>query len=156
MSSTIGREAVRAKVQPGMQAGLSPAVARAAVVGAVLAGAVVAFASTVGEEGAAVAAAGAELTRLLRAMAGLKLLMAAGVAGGIYWRLGVAAPGWRVAGYVLAAAGLGAGPALIWTMGHVGPGALLLHGGLFGGVLALWRDPVVGERLAAAVRARRA
>jgi hypothetical protein len=132
-------------------------VGRGVLLGAVLAGiALAALATSGGEAAQAVRAAGPELTRLLRAMAGLKLVLAAGVLAGFYWRLGTPAGLWRLAGYAAAAAAMAAGPVLIWDMAHVGLGALLLHGGLLGGVLLLWRDPAVGACLGAMVARRRA
>jgi hypothetical protein len=40
-------------------------------------------------------------------------------------------------------------------MVYVGSGAVLLHGGIFAAVVLLWRDPSVGQRLAAMIAARR-
>ena len=104
---------------------------------------------------AAVANAGPELTRLLRAMAGLKMLMAGGAAAGVLWRLGSrVAPGWLVA-YLACCAAMAAAPGLIWSMAHVGAGALLLHGGLLASLVLLWRDPVTRDRLSDAIARRR-
>jgi hypothetical protein len=104
----------------------------------------------------AMSASGADLTRLLRAMAAIKALMAAGVAGAVLWRLGAAvSPAW-LAAYAAACAAMAMGPGLIWSMAHIGMGALFLHAGLVGSVVLLWRDPVVTARLAAMVAARRA
>jgi hypothetical protein len=104
----------------------------------------------------AIALAGAELTHLLRAMALLKVAMAAGMAAAVLWRLGspVTLAWW--AAYALACAGMAAGPGLIWQMAYVRSGALLLHAGLFAAVLLLWRDKAVGARLGMMVAARRA
>ena len=103
----------------------------------------------------AVSDAGPELTHLLRAMAGLKMLFAAAAVGAIAWRLAVPA-GWvRLAGYGLASACMAAGPGLIWDMAHVRLGALLLHGGLLAGVLLLWRDPATSIRLHRTIATRR-
>ena len=100
--------------------------------------------------------AGEDLTRLLRAMALLKTLLAACAVAAVLWRLGVAVrPAW-LSGYAVASGAMSAGPALIWSMAFVGTGALLLHGGLLAVVIMLWCDPIVGERLAALVAARRA
>ncbi len=97
---------------------------------------------------------GASLTRLLRFMAGLKALLAACAAASVVWRLGAAASlGWFGA-YALTCAAMAAGPVLIWSLVHVGLGALLLHGGLLAVILLLWRDPAVAEMLDA-VLARR-
>jgi hypothetical protein len=99
---------------------------------------------------------GADLVRLLRGMAAIKTLMAAGVVAAILWRLGSAVTLPWLAAYAGAGAALASGPGLIWGLVHVGAGAALLHGGLLAGVVLLWRDPVVGDRLAALVAARRA
>ena len=97
-----------------------------------------------------------ELTRLLRAMAALKALAAAGAIAAVLWRLGAPVTLLRFAGYVLACAAMAAGPGLIWQMAHVAGGALLLHGGLLAAIVLLWRDPAVGARLAERLTARRA
>jgi hypothetical protein len=113
--------------------------------------------TTPAEEAARAAqAAGPELTRLLRAMAGLKLMFAAGLLAAAYWRLAVSASPWRLASYAAAGAAMAAGPVLIWEMAHIRLGALLLHGGLLAGGLLLWRDPAVGARLSTIVARRRA
>lgn len=103
----------------------------------------------------AVARAGAELTHLLRFMALLKVSMAAAALAGVWWRLRTeASPAWLIA-YCGAAAAVASGPGLIWHMAHVGLGAVLLHGGLLGTLVLLWRDPAVTARLTAAWEARR-
>jgi hypothetical protein len=104
----------------------------------------------------AVAEAGPDLTRLLRAMAGIKAMAAIGVVGVLYWRLASPVSRARLATYALAACAMAAGPGLIWGMVHVGLGALLLHGGLFIGVVVLWRDPAMAARLSAEIARRRA
>lgn len=105
---------------------------------------------------AAVQAAGADFTRLMRAMAVLKALMACGAGAAVWWRLGAATPpAWLVA-YAAAGGAMAAGVPLIWGMVHSGPGALALHGGLAASILLLWRDRAVGQRLAQAIEARRA
>ncbi len=100
-------------------------------------------------------AAGPELTRLLRAMAALKLVFALGLLSATYWRLATPAASWRLASYVAAGAAMAAGPVLIWQLAHIRLGALLLHGGLLACALLLWRDPAVGTRLGAIVARRR-
>ena len=98
---------------------------------------------------------GPDLVRLLRGMALLKMLMAAAASAGVLWRLGSAAgPVW-LAGYAASVLAMWAGPGLIWDLTHLRLGALLLHGGLFGALIMLWRDPVAGTRLAAIVAERR-
>jgi hypothetical protein len=106
--------------------------------------------------GDAAAQAGAELTHLLRAMAVLKALMAGAAGAAVFWRLGSAIPGIRLAAYALAVASMGAGVGLVWGIAHVVAGAVLLHGGLLATLLLLWRDPEVGHRLGVVVAARRA
>jgi len=99
---------------------------------------------------------GESLTRLMRAMAVIKLTFAGLAFAAIIWRL--AAPitaGW-LAGYAIATTGMAAGPGLIWGMVHIIAGAALLHGGLLLAVVLLWRDPAIGTRLAAIIQARRA
>ena len=104
----------------------------------------------------AVANAGADFVRLLRVMAILKVGLALGATAAVLWRFGTAVtPAWFAA-YAIACGAMGAGPALIWSMAYVGTGALLLHGGLAAGVLLLWRDPGVADRLSAMITARRA
>jgi len=104
----------------------------------------------------AIALAGADLTHLLRAMALLKSLIAAGIVAAVMWRLGSPVTRAWWAAYALACAGAAAGPGLIWQMAHVGAGALTLDVGLLAALILLWRDPVVGARLAMMVDARRA
>jgi hypothetical protein len=104
----------------------------------------------------AVSNAGAELTRLLRAMAMIKAAAGLGLAAAVVWRLAVPIPAWRLAAYAAACAAMAAGPGLIWSMAHLRLGALLLHAGLFATVLLLWRDPAMGARLEAIIAARRA
>jgi hypothetical protein len=130
---------------------------RAVLVGAIVAGAALAaFATPASEAAQAAQAAGPELTRLLRAMAGLKMMFAACVLSAIAWRLAAPVSTWRVVSYGVAGAAMAAGPVLIWDMVHIRLGALLLHGGLLAGALLLWRDPAMGARLGAIVEKRRA
>jgi hypothetical protein len=104
---------------------------------------------------AAVAQAGDDLTRLLRAMALIKAGLGALAVAGVWWRFG-GGVGWLwFTAYGLACAAMAAGPALIWRMDHVVSGSVLLHGGLFGLLLLLWRDPDVARRLSALIAARR-
>ena len=134
----------------------NPLVARSVILVVVVVALTAGFLATdTGAAAQAVSQAGPDLTRLLRAMAGLKALMAAGAACAVIWRLGAPATfGW-LGFYAVALAGMAAGPGLIWDMAHVRLGALLLHGGLFATILLLWRDPAVGERLKSAIARRR-
>ena len=130
---------------------------RGLLVAAISGSAALAVLVTPAQEAALAAqAAGPELTRLLRAMAGLKLIFAVAMVSATYWRLEMPAEAWRLASYSAAGAAVTAGPVLIWDMAHIRLGALLLHAGLLAGALLLWRDPAVGDRLGAIVARRRA
>jgi hypothetical protein len=96
------------------------------------------------------------LTLLLRAMAGLKALMAAGALAAVCWRLGAAVSLTWLAGYTAAAMAMAAGPGLIASMAYVRSGAVLLHAGLMVTLVMLWRDPAMGARLNEALVRRRA
>jgi hypothetical protein len=137
--------------------GLAPAVPRAAFLFVIAAAAVAGALATGAETSArAVADSGDDLTRLLRAMALIKALIAAGAAAAVLWRLAApTAPAW-FARYALTGALMAAGPGLIWGMAHVALGAVLLHAGLAATIVLLWRDPAVGRRLAEMVAERRA
>jgi hypothetical protein len=87
------------------------------------------------------------LTRLLRAMAAIKVLLAGLAGAAVLWRLVVPAGLPWLAAYAAAAAATVAGPVLIWNLSHIAAGALLLHGGLLATILLLWRDPGTAERL---------
>jgi hypothetical protein len=152
-STTTLRAAPASRAQPIVGPALARGLILAAVAGAALAGFLATDPATAAR---ATAHAGEGLTRLLRAMAAIKAAMAAGALAGMLWRLGspVSAP-W-LAAYAVAAATMAAGPGLVWNMADLGAGALLLHAGLLGAVILLWRDPAVGRRIAAIVDARRA
>jgi len=126
----------------------SPGLARALLVSVVVAFAVAAaLATDAATASQATAQAGADLTRLMRAMAAIKALMAACAAAAVLWRLGTPVRLLTCAAYAGACGAMAAGPSLIWAMVHPGLGALLLHGGLFTTVVLLWRDPAIGVRL---------
>ena len=134
----------------------APASARAILLVIVATAGIAGFLATDADTSArAVAAAGADLTRLLRAMAGLKLVMAALVVAAAYWRLRAPIGPTLLCAYAVACGSMTAGAAMIWRMEHVGAGAVLLHGGLLAAIVVLWRDPAVGELLRTAVAARR-
>jgi hypothetical protein len=103
----------------------------------------------------AASVSGPDLTRLLRAMAGIKAALALGAAFAVWWRLAVPAGAIRLAAYAAACAAMAAGPGLIWQMVHVAAGAALLHGGLAAAIILLWRDPAMHARLAMLVAARK-
>ena len=137
--------------------GYSASASRTVIVISMAAGLAVALlAGSAAETSHAISQAGPDLTRLLRAMAALKTMMAAGAVAALFWRLGTAAGPLRLAAYATTCAAMAAGPALIWQMAHVGAGALLLHGGLLACALLLWRDPATAAMLKAAVARRRA
>ena len=129
---------------------LTPARARLIVALAMAAAAAAGFALSAHPAGADPA-----LTRLLRAMAVIKILFAAGAGATLYWRLASPVAPWRLAAYATAAAAMAAGPGLIWNMSHIAAGAALLHGGLLGTILLLWRDPGMALRLEQAIAIRR-
>ncbi len=104
----------------------------------------------------AAADAGPALTTLLRGMAALKALAAAGLVAAVFWRLSAPIPRGRYVGYAAACVGMAAGPGLIWNLVHLRLGALLLHAGLLATVILLWRDPAVGTRLQTILDRRRA
>jgi hypothetical protein len=104
---------------------------------------------------AAVAAAEPEYVRLMRGMAGIKAMAGLGVVAALWWRLKAAVGPVRLAAYALGCAAMAAGPVLIWDIGWIKLGALLLHAGLFGTVVVLWRDPAMGPLLEAAMRRRK-
>ena len=120
-----------------------------------LAAAAGALATSSGDAAQAITGAGADLTRLLRAMAAMKAMAAAGLVAAVLWRLAWPASGARLAAYAIACAAMAAGPGLIWGMAHVRLGALLLHGGLFATVVMLWRDPAMEARLSEVIERRR-
>lgn len=99
-------------------------------------------------------AADPELTSLLAAMGVLKLAMAAAVAGAVTWRLGAPAGTGLMALYAGLGIAMALAPGLIFAMTHVALGASLLHVGLFGTLVVLWRDRAVGDALSRRLAAR--
>ena len=135
----------------------STAQVRALFVLLLVAAVVIGFLTTSPEASAqAVVAAGEDLTRLLRAMAALKVMLALGAVLGVCWRLGAPVSAPRFAVYALACGAMALGPGLIWGMVHVRAGAVLLHGGLLVAVVVLWRDESARRRLAERIAERRA
>ncbi len=148
-------------LSPAAASAPAPA-ARAAALPRILLGAAVALAAaaawlaTGGPEAARAAAADPELTWLLRPMAATKLLVALGALALAYWRLGRPAGPAAMAGWLVAAALLGAGPALIWRIATVGVGGLAFHAGLLALLLTAWLDRgAVGTALSEAIATRR-
>lgn len=124
---------------------------------AILAGAAAGFLATTDAAAArAVLDAGAELTRLLRAMALLKVLLLVGAAWFVDWRLRFPVHPALAGGYLAGLAAMTAGPGLIWGMAHVLLGAVLLHSGLAVVLLLVWRDPGSAAMIPARLRGRAA
>ncbi len=101
--------------------------------------------------GADPGAADPELLVLLRFMAVVKAAMALGAAALLSWRLG-----WPVRpaigfGYVVAASSMAAGAGLIWQLGHVGAGAVLVHGGLAALIGLAWLDRAGWDQAASTI-----
>lgn len=153
----VATPSARADAPAVSGAAISPRLTQAVILLAIVGGALAGVMTTDAAASArAVAHAGPDLTRLLRAMAALKAAMAAGVAGAVLWRLKTPAPAAWLAAYATACAAMAAGPGLIWDMVRLGSGALLLHAGLIAAAVLVWRDPEVGRRLAAMLAERRA
>lgn len=133
----------------------SAAARRATVLLFMAAGLVAGFVMT-GQFAAAEAArlSGEDLARLLRGMAAIKAAIILPAIAVILWRLGVPASSTLMTAYTLAASAMTFSIGLIWHLAHVGPGALLMHAGLIGTVILLFRDKAVAERLAVALTAR--
>jgi hypothetical protein len=135
-----------------------PISSRRALLAVIVGGAaIVGFLATSPEAASQAAAqAGPGLTRLLRAMAGIKAMAAISLVATVYWRLAAPIGPARFIVYALTCGTMAAGPGLIWDMAHLKLGAVLLHGGLFASVLLLWRDPNMITRLEAEIARRRA
>ena len=112
------------------------------------------FATTDAASAQAVADAGAELTRLLRAMALLKLLLVVGAAWLVDWRLRFPAHPALAGAYLASLAAMASGPGLVWGMAQVVPGAVLLHGGLAVMLVLFWRDKGSPAMIPARLRGR--
>ncbi len=102
----------------------------------------------------AAALAGEDLTRLLRGMAAIKAAIILPAVAAMLWRLGAPISPAGLTAYTAATAAMTLSIGLIWHMAHVGPGALLMHAGLIGTLVLLFRDEAVGKRLAVALKAR--
>ena len=117
-----------------------PRLSRAALLAAV--GLAVAAAHLLGGGEAAVriAAADPELTQLLRGMAVLKAGLALAVVGLVAWRVDYPARPRLLAGLIVSAALLAAGPVLIWHVAPIVAGALLFHAGMALLLVLCWAD----------------
>ena len=91
-----------------------------------------------------------ELATLLRFMAVVKAAMALGAAALIAWRLGWPVRPATGLGYVAGVSSMAAGAGLIWQLGHVGTGALLVHGGLLALAGLAWLDRAGWDQAASA------
>lgn len=86
------------------------------------------------------AAADPELAMLLRFMAVIKAGMAVGIAALVAWRMREPMRFMPASAYVAAVFSMATGAGLIWQLGHVGAGAVLVHGGLAAFAVAAWMD----------------
>ena len=123
---------------------LSSAPKRAVLAAVVVGTAVAGFAAGGWDAGGT---ADVELAHLLRMMAALKLLMVAGGAWFVDWRLRSPASAGRAAAYLGSLGLMAMGPGLIWNLSHVALGAGLLHGGTALLVVLAYRDEGIRLRL---------
>ncbi len=92
-----------------------------------------------------------ELAMLLRFMAVVKAAMALGAAALAGWRFGSPVRPALGLGYVAGTASMAAGAGLIWQLGHIGAGALLVHGGLLALAGLAWLDRAGWDQAASAI-----
>ena len=92
-----------------------------------------------------------ELATLLRFMAVVKAGMALGAAALVGWRMGSPVRPMAALGYIAGTAGMAAGAGLIWQLGHIGAGALLVHGGLLALAGIAWVDRAGWDQAASAI-----
>ncbi|MEM6532275.1 MAG: hypothetical protein AAF654_06605 [Myxococcota bacterium] len=83
----------------------------------------------------------AELAFLLRGMAALKGLIALGMAGLVWWRLGAATSAWNAAAYLGTVSVAAFATALVWQLSYLGPVSFAFHSALIGLALIAWKDP---------------
>ena len=100
-----------------------------------------------------------ELATLLRFMAVVKAAMALGASALLTWRLGGPVRAATGLGYIAGTSSMAAGAGLIWQLGHIGAGALLVHGGLVALAGLAWLDRAgwdqAASALPASIRSRR-
>ena len=100
-----------------------------------------------------------ELATLLRFMAVVKAGMALGAAALLGWRFGSPMRAATGLAYIAGASSMAAGAGLIWQLGHVGAGAVLVHGGFVALVGLAWMDRAgwdqAASALPASIRSRR-
>ncbi len=94
-----------------------------------------------------------ELATLLRFMAVVKAAMALGAAALVGWRFGSPTRPAAALAYIAGASGMAAGAGLIWQLGHIGAGALLVHGGLVALAGIAWLDRAGWDQAASAISA---
>ena len=92
-----------------------------------------------------------ELATLLRFMAVVKAAMALGAAALVGWRFGSPVRPPVGLGYIVGTASMAAGAGLIWQLGHIGTGALLVHGGLLALAGLAWLDRAGWDQTASAI-----
>lgn len=117
---------------------------RPALAGAVLGAAALALTTQAGPHDP-------ELAALLRFMAIVKAAMALGAAALVGWRFGSPVRPAAGLGYIAGAASMAAGAGLIWQLGHIGAGALLVHGGLVALAGIAWLDRAGWDQAASAI-----
>jgi len=96
-------------------------------------------------------AADPELLVLLRFMTVVKAAMALVAAALVAWRLGWPVRPATAAGYVVATSSMAAGVGLIWQLGHIGAGAVLVHGGLVALLGLAWLDRAAWDQAAGTI-----
>lgn len=94
-----------------------------------------------------------DLAVLLRFMAVVKAVMALGAAALVGWRFGLPVRPATGLAYIAAMSGMAAGAGLIWQLGHIGTGALLVHGGLLALAGIAWMDRAGWDQAASAIPA---
>jgi hypothetical protein len=147
---------VTTPIAPARSITVAPTILRAGMLAIVIAALIAGFMAT-GAQATTIGILhdGADLTHVMRFLAAIKGAMAVAGAAAVLWRLAAAISRPWFAAYAISCAAMAAGPGLIWGMSHIVLGALLLHLGLFATIILLWRDPVVGARLASIIAARR-
>jgi hypothetical protein len=104
-------------------------------------------------------AADPELALLLRFMAVVKAGMAVGAAAAVAWRMRQPVRFVPAMAYVAAISSMAAGAGLIWQLGHVAAGAVLVHGGLVALAVSAWVDRAgwvqAASVMSASMRSRR-
>ncbi|MEM0985862.1 MAG: hypothetical protein AAGJ32_06415 [Pseudomonadota bacterium] len=93
------------------------------------------------------AALGPELTRLFLAMAAIKGLAVIGLAWAVMWRLGEPASIRGTTAYLVSCTAMAAGLAGMITLNGMAVSAIVLHAGLVGTLVLLWRDQAIAARL---------